>query len=143
VWGVVVHIARHGSMASGECDEDKLAFLLAALGHEDPFLRQGCLDDDVDEALQWMAALPAEGVNATRETITVGIECWAERLRRDGACVAWLHGADPSVRKVSTSVNGPLFSELASHVGHVDPGCVEFFKEGEFLVCVGWTGACV
>jgi len=75
---------------------------------------------------------PAEA-NAIRETIIVGIECWAEELHRNGSCKRWLQGADPDVREVSKTVNGPLLSKLAKHTNHVDPECVEFFRRGSPL----------
>ena len=43
-----------------------------------------------------------------------------------------MKGADPLVLLVAESANGPLLSKLAEAAGHVDPGCVEFFREGAY-----------
>ena len=79
-----------------------------------------------------MQVTPAEA-NSIRETIISGIEGWAEEFHSNGACKHWLQGADPGVRKVSETVNGPLLSKLAELTSHVDPGCVEFFRSGSPL----------
>jgi len=70
--------------------------------------------------------------NSIRETIITGIEDWGARLRQEGACEAWLDGVDPQIRRISDGVNGPLLYELAKLADHVDTGCIEFFREGEF-----------
>ena len=114
--------------AKEDSDEKKLAFALDALEMDDPFVGDTSLPPDVAKAVEWVASLPPHKVNSMRETIITGIEEWGARLRREGKCAQWFKGADPAVHKVAETVNGPLLSELAAHLDHIDPDCA-FFSE--------------
>ena len=50
--------------------------------------------------------------------------------RRKGLCDEWLSGASTAMRKVSETVNGPAFTELAQRIGQHNVQCIEFFRKG-------------
>ena len=62
------------------------------------------------------------------------IEDRANMLRSDGSCHDWLADADPSIRTISTNINGPALLELAREINYHDPGCVQLFHKGGPLV---------
>ena len=121
-----------------ETDQQKIDFIEAAMDMEDPFTKVVPLDAAVESALGWLSQLPPEEVISAREALICEIEGWGECLRSEGHCDAWLRDADPLVRQVADTVNGPLLEGLAAKAGHLDVNCVEFFREGATwvrLVC--------
>ena len=73
----------------------KLQFTLDAVGGPDPFDGEVALNEDVREAIQWMAERTGSQVMAERESIIQRIEMRADELWRSGACGAWLETASP------------------------------------------------
>ena len=121
-------IGRQGKAV--ETDQQKIDFIEATMDIEDPFIKVAPLDAAVESALGWLSQLPPDEVISAREALICEIEGWGECLRSEGHCDAWLRDADPYVRQVAGTVNGPLLEGLAAKAGHLDLNCVEFFREG-------------
>ena len=127
-----------------ETDQRKIDFIEAAMDIEDPLIKVAPLDAAVDSALGWLSQLPPDEVISAREALICEIEGWGECLRSEGHCDAWLRDADPYVRQVAGTVNGPLLEGLAAKAGHLDLNCVEFFREGAIRVrfMCAWPSYC-
>ena len=54
-----------------------------------------------------------------------GKEFWS-----NGAAQDWLDSAEPTVRKVVESVNGPLLKYLGEKAMHADLECIELLRKG-------------
>ena len=136
-------IGRRGNAV--ETDQQKIDFIEAAMDMEDPFIKVAPLDAAVESALGWLSQLPPDEVNSAREALICEIEGWGECLRSEGHCDDWLRDADPYVRQVAGTVNGPLLEGLAAKAGHGDLSCVEFFRAGATRVrfrCVRASYVC-
>ena len=94
----------------------KLAFMKKALACpvRDCDLGSGTLHIDLEHALDWQDSYSPEDIIAQRELIISSIESLGERLWQDGSVDRWFAGCDFIVRRVSATVNGPLFQRLLS-----------------------------
>jgi hypothetical protein len=53
--------------------------------------------------------------------------------RKRGDCKKWLAHADPDVKKLSETVNGPILELLAKRIKYKDAECIEMFRKGILL----------
>ena len=111
-----------------------LDFIKAALASDISFECSPSLSQEVMDALAWMESRSQEQIVCEREAMLCGLERHAEQLVKSGACSAWLNEADPYIKVISESVNGPLLEELARATLYHDVECVEFFRSGARLV---------
>ena len=71
-----------------------------------------------------------------RESMMRYFEEKAACLRNNGDWERWLARATPEVKRVASSVNGPLLEWLAKEVGFEHADCVEFFRYGiNYCLC--------
>ena len=102
----------------------------AALKAPSPFLKQTRLDQDLQQAIEWIAARSAtqvlhlccgmlcfawaqRQVKQEREQVISAIEEAGQELWKSGAVANWYADADRQVAAVSRTVNGPLLEYLA------------------------------
>ena len=88
------------------------------------------LSEDRIAALEWQAKQSAAEVILQREKVLCDIENKGEEFWCSGAAQKWLDGADPTIRKVVHSVNGPLLEYLGQKAMHADLKCVEMLRQG-------------
>ena len=120
--------------AVASSDSKKFEFLTAAFYAEFDFEPSSSLALEVVDALQWMADRTPQQIADEREAVLRDLEQRAEELVRNGECKAWLEDADPYIKIISESVNGPLLAELALEIGYHDPSCVDIFRRGGCLM---------
>ena len=53
-----------------------------------------------------------------------------EQMISAGTCGNWLGNADPEIRAVAGTVNGPLFKSLLQAAGYEDCACVDLLRDG-------------
>ena len=101
-----------------------------------PFERAKTPDKDLAKAIEFCAAperSSSETIKGRNDTIEL-IEALGKKYKAEGTCEKWFEGADPVVRQVSATVNGPLMEELARIIDYHDPGVCDLFRKGCPLV---------
>ena len=119
-----------GAIFSSTSDKSNIDFIHAALAADINFESSPSLSQEVVDALDWMAARSPQQIAEERESILRNLETRAEELVNTGAHEAWLNDADPYVKVISESVNGPLLAALARETNYHDPDCVDIFRVG-------------
>lgn len=110
-----------------------------------PFEQAKPLDQDLIEAIEYCASperSSAETIAGRTKTIDL-IEALGQKYKDDGTCDKWFKGADPVVKQVSATVNGPLMEELARIIDYHDPGVCDLFRTGCPLVRFAYFCNCV
>jgi hypothetical protein len=69
----------------------------ALLNTDDHFAPYCILDDDLEASLRWASSRTSNETMKAREDIMCQLEKRSEQLRLDGACSAWLSGADAHI----------------------------------------------
>ena len=116
-------------------DEIILDFTLKALAAPDPFAVSLELEQDVVQALAWQGAREPWDIMQQRENILERIEAQAQALLKSGERDKWFSNASEDTKRLTATVNGPLFEQLIKEAGHPDVKCADLFREGK-LVCV-------
>ena len=75
-----------------------------------------------------MASRSPQQIVQERESILCSLEARAEELINNGACSTWLNEADPDIKIISYSLNGPLLEELASATHYHVFECINIFR---------------
>ena len=135
----------------GEKDNAILSFTIDALRQQVPLAGSPDLDADVAAAIGWQSQRSATQAMKERDEILAKLEAdakwywhvvfsrvgcrahWSRSVllcRRTGACERWLMGAADDVKRVSSTVCGPLLEQLARDAEHPDLDAVEIFRTG-------------
>ena len=88
------------------------------------------ISEDRVAALEWQATKSAADVIAARENVMCEIERKGKEFWSNGSAQNWLDSAEPTVRKVVESVNGPLLMYLGEKAMHADLECIELLRRG-------------
>ena len=129
-----------------------VAFTSAAVDGPDYFSMEAKLDADLQQAIQWVAARPAQEacvlglssflaqlqrcrvqVNAERLSIIAQIEKAGKQMRQSGAADGWFGSSDNKVRRICKGVNGPLLQMLAEACNYHDMAALELLRSGAQL----------
>ena len=129
-----------------------VAFTSAAVDGPDYFSMEAKLDADLQQAIQWVAARPAQEacvlglssflaqlqrcrvqVNAERLSIIAQIEKAGKQMRQSGAANGWFGSSDNKVRRICKGVNGPLLQMLAEACNYHDMAALELLRSGAQL----------
>jgi hypothetical protein len=112
---------------------DKVIFDFTSAAISDPAV-DSAVDDglasSLSYAIEFVAYTKPSDLIAAREGIMCMIEERAAELVSNGSVAEWMAGSEPLVAKVSETVNGPLFQELAKATNFTDSPCVDFFRHG-------------
>ena len=93
-------------------------------------LGQVQISKDRVAALEWQAQKSAAEIIVEREKVMCEIERRGQEFRASGAAQCWLESAEPSVRNVVSSVNGPLLEYLGGKAMHTDLECIDLLRNG-------------
>ena len=92
--------------------------------------RKQSIDADVLAALEWIARVPSEEAMKQREATLRKIEELGQQYWRNGTVEQWVAAADPQIKKVCQTCNGPLLETLLKAAGHEDMRCLSLFQQG-------------
>ena len=92
--------------------------------------RESSIDADVLAALEWIASMTPEESMQQREAALKKIEELGQQYWRNGTVEQWFAAADPQIKKVCQTCNGPLLETLLKVAGHEDMRCLSLFQKG-------------
>ena len=59
----------------------------------------------------------------------------AKALLQNGERDKWFEAASEETKRLTATVNGPLFEQLLEEAGHPDIKCADLFRVGSTLAC--------
>ena len=126
-------------------DEMILEFTCDALEAPDPFaVDQDALEESlgIKEALDWQEERAPCEIMQERQDILDRLRLQARVLVQSGEREKWFMNASDAIKKLTITVNGPMFEMLIKEAGHPDTKCADLFRDGKCLSCVWFALGC-